>query len=200
MADLIALLRNNQCFVKYSKEYYETRTPDGASQMPDDKLLENVIELNCSNRQLTSLPQLPNCQILYCHNNQLTSLPHFPNCKALNCSNNQLTSLPQLPNCILLWCYDNQLTSLPQLPNIRSYGWSNNCLPFGKLAKWKIIWKTRRLYLQIKYFRLWYKFMLHSKARVKVELHNELKYSPNLQFYKNTEEYEHWHNCLQQSH
>jgi len=257
MSDLIALLRNNQCMVKYSKEYYETWTPDGALQMSDDKLLENVIELNCSNRQLTSLPQLPNCQILICDNNQITSLPQLPNCRILICSNNQLpslphlpncnymhcsnnqlpslpplpncrelfcynnqlpslpqlpncrilycyknrlTSLPQLTNCQILYCYNNQLTSLPVLNNLHYNDWSNNCLPFEELDKWEIVWKTIRLYLQIKYFRLWYKFMLQSKANKKAELHLELKWSPELQFYKDTPEYRHWHNCLQQSH
>jgi len=233
MTDLITLLRNKQCTVKYSKEYDETLT--GASHVSDDELLENVIELYCcdkqltslpqlpnctelwcSNNQLTSLPQLPKCNKLYCYNNQLTSLPQLPNCKWLNCYNNQLTSLPQLPNCTNLYCYNNQLTCLPVLNNLYypDYSnnclpvlinicysdWSNNCLPFDELDKWKIIWKARRLYLQIKYFRLWYKFMLQSKAKKKSEIHLELKYSPNLQFYKNTEEYEHWHNCLQQSH
>ena len=203
MADLIALLRNNECIVKYSKQY--------DANWDDEELLDNVIELDgafkgltslpqlpnctyllCSHNQLTSLPQLPNCIDLICYNNQLISLPQLPNCRELFCSNNQLTSLPKLVNCQRLYCYDNQITSLPQLPNIQSYDWSNNCLPFYELDKWIIVWKVRRLYLQIKYFRLWYKFMLHSKARVKAELHNELKYSPDLQFYKNTEEYDHW--------
>ena len=111
-----------------------------------------------------------------------------------------MSSLPQLHNCIYLHCSNNQLTSLSQLHNCKDLYCSNNQLAFEELDKWQIVWKARRLYLQIKYFRLWYKFMLQSKAKKKAELHLELKYSPDLPFYKETKEYKHWLNCLQQSH
>jgi Leucine-rich repeat (LRR) protein len=84
----------------------------------------NLQYLNCSDNQLTLLPEsLPtSLQYLYCSNNQLTSLPeNFPNSlQILYCSDNQLTSLPEsLPNSLqILYCGNNQLTSLPEsLPN-----------------------------------------------------------------------------------
>jgi Leucine-rich repeat (LRR) protein len=51
----------------------------------------NILDfLNCSNNQLTSLPELPfNLKILECNNNQLTSLPELPSTlEYLNCENN----------------------------------------------------------------------------------------------------------------
>ena len=46
--DLIQLLRTGRCYVKYSKEYDE--------KWDDETLLENIIELNCSWKNLTSSP------------------------------------------------------------------------------------------------------------------------------------------------
>ena len=64
----------------------------------------NLQDFDCSNNQLTSLPNnmnFPNLQELICNDNQLTSLPdnmNFPNLKEFCCSYNKLTSLPE---CIL---------------------------------------------------------------------------------------------------
>jgi Leucine-rich repeat (LRR) protein len=80
---------------------------------------DDLTYLDCSNNQLTSLPELPNgLTDLNCSSNQLTSLPELPNgLTDLNCSINQLTSLPELPNGLAgINCYFNQLTSLPELP------------------------------------------------------------------------------------
>jgi Leucine-rich repeat (LRR) protein len=102
-------------------------------------LFEKIEVLNCSNNQLTSLPELPDglemldCAFnqfislpelpgglkeLYCSFNHFTSLPELPDgLKVLDCSFNQLTSLPELPNGLkLLFCFNNRLTSLPELP------------------------------------------------------------------------------------
>ena len=114
MADLITLLRNKQCKVKYNKEYDE--------KCSDEELLENVIELNCPCNNLTSLPSLPQVQELWCENNQLTSLPPLPLCTFLDCSKNKLTSLSPLPLCTELKC-------------------DNNPLPFSDLKSWKVAWK-----------------------------------------------------------
>jgi Leucine-rich repeat (LRR) protein len=243
--DLITLLRENKCKVEYDEEF----NPNWS----DEELLSHVIKLDCSENQLTTLPDLPNCQILTCHNNQLTILPDLPNCEELFCGFNQLTALPDLPKCIRLYCdrnrlhrlpdlpcckilrcAKNQLTSLPKLPNCEGLNCSNNnltylpvcyqlyrfkdrpkpvpglvcykrlcCdnnrLPFDDLDEWVTIWKTRRLYLKIKYFRLWYWKMLESKAHKKQKLHLELLWSPETKFYQATEEYRHFVQSSQRS-
>ena len=80
-------------------------------------------DLNCSNNQLTSLPEKLNVSgDLYCYNNQLTSLPEKLNVSgSLYCSNNQLTSLPEkLKVGSYLDCSHNQLTSVPNyIKNIK---------------------------------------------------------------------------------
>jgi len=148
--------------------------------------------LSCVSNRLTSLPNLPDCQTLDCSANDLISLPELHNCRDLLCSMNKLTRLPQLNNCTILSCSMNKLTRLPQLPNCTYLSCSYNKLPFEGLDKWKIVWKAKKLYLEKKYFSLWWKYMLQSKANKKAELHLELKWSPDLPFYKETEEYKHW--------
>jgi Leucine-rich repeat (LRR) protein len=80
----------------------------------------NLITLDCSTNQLTSLPALPNSLTsLSCYNNQLNSLPTLPSSLiTLQCGNNQLSSIPVLPDSlIILGCGGNQLTYLPTLPS-----------------------------------------------------------------------------------
>jgi len=62
--------------VKYHKEW------------SDDELLSHIIFLDCHNKQLTTLPDLINCQELWCNQNQLTTLPDLINCQVLNCYDN----------------------------------------------------------------------------------------------------------------
>ena len=66
---------------------------------------------------------------------------------------------------------------------------SNNQLPFVELDDFHKLWKFKNIYLEIKYFRLMYKKMLLLKANKKRDLHNELKYSPDLPFYKEDDYY-----------
>ena len=84
------------------------------TQLPD---LPNCVNLDCSYNLLTQLPELPKCVKLYCFNNKITQLPDLPNCEELDSSENQLTQLPALPSCVTLICFDNQLTQLPDLPS-----------------------------------------------------------------------------------
>jgi hypothetical protein len=75
-----------------------------------------VTWLNCSNNQLTALPELPaSLTVLYCYYNQLAVLPELPdNLTKLFCGNNQLTALPVLP------------ASLIELRCIGNYGLAGN--------------------------------------------------------------------------
>src|SRR3984885_8986241 len=97
--NLITLIRNNNCEIKYDVEYQK--------EWSDDELLSHIIFLDCFCNQLTTLPDLINCQTLYCDNNQLTILPDLINCQELYCFNNQLTTLPDLINCKKLQCGRN---------------------------------------------------------------------------------------------
>jgi Leucine-rich repeat (LRR) protein len=77
--------------------------------------------LDCSENQLTSLPELSTTQLhtLLCNYNKLIELPRLPKTiTEINCSNNQLSSLSNVRETILktLICNNNQLQILPQFP------------------------------------------------------------------------------------
>ena len=84
-------------------------------------LSDDIVSLNISNKNVTSLPDLTrfkNLKILHCSNNKLTLLPTLPqNLEELNCYDNELTLLPTLPQKLkILRCFNNKLTLLPSLP------------------------------------------------------------------------------------
>lgn len=159
------------------------------TKLPD---LPNCIELNCNSNKLISLPNLPQCKKLLCMDNDLITLPELPNCELLSCSQNKLSYIPHLPKCKKLYCRMNFLKNIPNLYNCNFIWCCDNQLFFNDGDDYTKLWKFIKLYLHIKYFRLWYKFVLRSKANRKKELHLELLYSPNLPFYKNTDEYKHF--------
>ena len=90
----------------------------------------DIIHINCSNNNLSSLPELPNSLTkLWCDNNNLSSLPELPNSFThLYCGYNNLSYLPNLPNSLrIIWCYNNNISSLPKLPNsLRHFYYSTN--------------------------------------------------------------------------
>ena len=92
----------------------------------------DIVYIECSFNELTSLPILPNSlTMLYCSRNELTILPTLPNSLIeLECSYNKLTVLPTLPNSLQsLNCHINELTSLPSLPNsLQILGCAHNLL------------------------------------------------------------------------
>ena len=107
--------------------------------------LPNCQQLYCSNNKLIVLPELPNCKYLDCENNNLTYLPELPNCEYLHCDSNHLTVLPELPKCKYLYCNSNHLTVLPELPNCKSVLCFNNQLTvFPKLPRCKEFHYCRR--------------------------------------------------------
>ena len=93
---------------------------------------KNLLNLDCTNNKITSLPTLPTTiKGLYVEANLLTTLPVLPEgLKVLWCTNNQLTTLPALPDSLeYLLCSSNQLISLPALPStITGLNCSHNLL------------------------------------------------------------------------
>jgi len=91
-----------------------------------------VAELDCSNNQLATLPELPaSLTALNCNHNQLATLPELPaSLTWINCGYNRLTTLPEvLPASLtVLNCYFNQLIALPKLPVSLTELWCNDNL------------------------------------------------------------------------
>ena len=151
-----------------------------------------IVKLNCSDNQLTFLPELPNCMWLHCINNQLTRLvssgsTSLSNCEELWCFNNQLTSIPALPGCFELICFNNKLTSLLALPKCVVLVCYNNKLFSTNLFDWKKIWKLKSSIYRTQGIK---KFIRILKLRLYLPrltlLKEELMYSPNHpgKFYK----------------
>lgn len=90
------------------------------SDLSGIEYFNNLIDLDCSYNQLTSLPILPNgLTNLSFHFNQISNISSLPDSLwYLNCSFNSLTNLPvNLPNNLHdLICSNNQLSTLPNLP------------------------------------------------------------------------------------
>jgi len=131
----------------FDEEDWDEVEPDGSflywlkENYPDESKWDKIINLNCSNKQLTSLKgieSLSKLEFLYCSYNQLTSfegIENLTNLKTLYCYHNQLTSfegidqltsfegIENLSNLTEIDCYNNQLTSLKgieQLTNLRT--------------------------------------------------------------------------------
>jgi len=88
----------------------------GISDLTGIEAFTSIIQLICSNNQLTNLNVFNNTSLFFldCSNNQLTSLDVSNNSiSTLKCQDNQLTSL-NINNTALstLWCQNNLLTSL----------------------------------------------------------------------------------------
>lgn len=223
---LAELLRKGRLRVKYDKKYNEQWSDEelfkhitelycshnDLTKLPDLPICE---KLYCHGNCLTQLPELPECLILHCDNNLITNIPNLPRCHTLNCSlnkidhlpklplckrlycnNNQLIQLPDLPNCEVLDCSSNNLKQLPELPYCQTLDCWNNKLPFTSLKLFQGLWKFKNFYLSLKYVRIMYKRMLTIKKNKRKELHLELKYSPNLRFYKEDEYYIHFVDTL----
>ena len=106
----------------------------GLKKIP--QLPYNLIELDCSNNNLSYLPQLPNSLTdLQCHNNGvLMNLPQLPKSLIiLYCYYNKLINLPQIhPNNLKeLFCFLNKLTKLQKVnKQIKRLEYDSNMIKF----------------------------------------------------------------------
>jgi Leucine-rich repeat (LRR) protein len=130
--------------------------------------------LNCSNNQLTSLPNLPEIlEVLYCGGNQFTSLPYLPETlNKLYCNYNKLTSLPNLPETLEYLSIDEN----PIYEIIESHSLNIEIQNVARMNRF------RELYYCIKYknkFREWLWVKVREPSAMKLYspeyLMNELK-------------------------
>ena len=94
------------------------------------KIPNDVIEIDCSNNNISILPDwfnYANLRIINCSGNELTTLPdwqHLNNLEEIDCSYNQLKKLPEwkyLTNLQIIKCGHNLLTNLPKWDNLINY-------------------------------------------------------------------------------
>lgn len=92
---------------------------EGIQGILDFQRFKSLIEIDCSDNEITELLNLPNTLIkLNCNKNKITSLDNLPqNLKILDCSKNLITDLNNLPdNLKILLCNNNNIKSLDNLP------------------------------------------------------------------------------------
>ena len=108
-------------FAKFPDDIKSINVSMQTHYLPDLSRFYKLIDLVCSNNQLTQLPTLPPTLInLYCINNRFTQLPTLPpTLTHLYCSNNELTQLPTLPSTLeFLDCRYNLLPFDHEINNI----------------------------------------------------------------------------------
>ena len=120
-----------------------------ASNLTGIEAFSNLIYLDCSYNQLTSLniANLVFLNNLNCRYNQLQNLFNITNCtnlKQLACDNNQLVNLnvSGLQYLINFFCWENQLTTLDvsSLPNLNNFSCSDNQLTTLNIKNNNINW------------------------------------------------------------
>ena len=177
--------RANVCILKESdtdpREFYVssvTYSRPFDNKWSDQEILDAITSLDCLGSRcfkLASLPDLPNCRSLYCQNNALTSLPRLDICEIIYCYNNNIQEIRPLPLCTMLSCHANPLRSILPLPTIEWIGW------IGYDDNLDVnYWRKHWSHLRKKYFRLWYLSMLKRKAIKRRDLHDELRFSPDV--------------------
>ena len=106
--------------IRYVWDLVNLKTLDCGENIAVDKLTgmpDTLESLICDTCSLSQMTDLSNTTMSYfnCSNNQLTSLPNLPTSLSyMNCSQNDITSLPTLPNTMsYLNAAFNSLTTLP---------------------------------------------------------------------------------------
>lgn len=94
------------------------------------EMADNIIQINCGYKGITSLPSLPNLEILNCNDNQLTTLPSYPKLQIFHCNNNKITYLPSYPNLTKLYCRNNSLITLPEYHKLEKLDCRNNKITY----------------------------------------------------------------------
>ena len=163
----------------------------GLTELPESELWKDVIHLHCTFNGISVLPDLPNVKTLICYYNWFTKLPELPNVENLNCEMNTIIMLPELPNVKYLNCGSNQLTEIPELPKIEQIFGKYNQLKFQP-EHYKYIHQIRKVTIALAVIKQWRKYNQESVRNKKQDLHIELLYSPDLPFYLQQPEVQHW--------
>ena len=119
--DLVAQIRGG---LITNVRYY----PGDAARATDEELCAMISHLDCSGRDLTSLPLLPNILWLICASNPLMMLPFMPRLQYLDCSFTDVAVLPEFPILITLICVGCPVIHLPCYPLLEVLDCRESCL------------------------------------------------------------------------
>ena len=156
--------------------------------------LFNLVVLICSDNVLEYLPVMPKLLQLSCGYNKLKEIPSLESVKLLYCNNNNISHIGELPNIQVIYCHNNNLEVMPRVKFLIYGSYANNKLvyKFNNIRFYNYLWKIVDYILVKIYFTRWKKLAREKAYNRKKYIHLELQYSPNLPFYKETDEYQHW--------
>lgn len=160
--------------------------------------LKRVKEVYCGNNQIEFLPNWENIEGVWCQHNQIKTFPNWTIIKRINCSHNPLSSLPKWKDVEEVWCFGVRLISMPNWKKVKFvwiWGSEIKLVPFKNEIVGEcnpFMWRIGHVLSIQKLTRTIYSQKLLCVKNFKEEFHNELKYSPDLEFYKDTAEYKHF--------
>lgn len=98
-----------------------------------NKLPPSLIELNCKENNLESLPscsECPNLKRIECSNNNIRNIPVYSNITDLLCNNNKIESLIGLKKLEKLSCMNNKICLINECGNLKYLDCSNNDIKY----------------------------------------------------------------------
>ena len=148
-------------------------------------LPNSVRTIFCMDNEITEIINLPeNIVNLFCQYNRISYLCLLPpTLRSLNCESNCLNKISNLPEDLdTLMCRNNEISYISILPKGLTFlRCDNTNLVFENIDSWKIVDNVRRTYLRKRLN--WRKFFYQFIRRRKLEIHQELIYSPIFQRY-----------------
>ena len=101
--------------------------------------LNNLRELDCSNTNVSILPNLPKLEVLYCRSTNVSTIPNLPNLSVLYCSYTNVSAIPNLPNLVRLYCSNTPVPS-KEVGRFRLYRINDLQLQIGCQIKYIKTW------------------------------------------------------------
>ena len=108
-------------FVKYCNMYtlYKIECNDsGVTSIP---LLPNVEILLLDSNNIQTLPYLDKVRVLSCSRNNITHLKMYPDLDTLECQFNKIQSIPEYPKLDVLCAWGNKIVNVPRIPTLGFY-------------------------------------------------------------------------------
>lgn len=176
----------------------------GVKHLPN---LKNVRKVWCYCNQIKTIPNWENIEFVDCSNNQIETLPNWKSIKEVWCYSNQLNSLPKWKSVQKIYCYFNQIKIIPNWKEAVRINFSSNLVkiyPEWKnrelvtaddnliLSKPVECWRLHHLLFLKKIILAFYMKKIFNTAETLESVNIELLYSPDLNFYKDREEYKHF--------
>ena len=113
-------------FIKYASMYTKIRIECNSAQVTSVPLLPNVEILLLDSNEITELPPFPKVRMLACSRNKITRLKMYPELDTLECQYNQIQEIPNYPKLDVLTAWGNKTIEVPRIPSLGFYMMETN--------------------------------------------------------------------------